>query len=431
MNWKHYIKTVGYCLLICIGLPLVVCTQDTDLVYVAQVEGPINALAMEYIIAAVEAAEEEQAQCLIIQLDTPGGLYNSTKEIVKNILNADVPVVMYVAPSGASAASAGVFITMAGHVAAMAPGTNIGAAHPVQAGGQDIDRDMREKVENDAVAYIQSIATTRNRNAEWAEKAVRESVSVKAEEALELNVIDLISLDLNELLSQLDGRTVTVGGNEVVLSTKDAQTVTFDMNLRDRILYALSDPNIAYILMMLGVMGLYFELMNPGAIFPGVIGAICLIIGMYSLQTLPVNYAGLLLIILSVGLFFLEIKVPSYGLLSVGGLTCLVIGSLMLFESPAPYLSLSLHVLVVTVLLAAGFFIIVASLAVRAQISKPASGSEGLVGLKGVARSSIDPRGKVFVHGELWNAYSDEKIEKGEDVEVIATEGLKVKVKKL
>jgi membrane-bound serine protease (ClpP class) len=430
MKLKSYTKIVGFIIPVIFLLPFIVSSQGKT-VYVAKVEGAVNPVSAEFIVDSIEAAELEGAECVIIQLDTPGGLDTSMRLIVKRMLNASIPVVVYVAPSGARAGSAGVMITMAAHVAAMAPGTNIGAAHPVPMGEQKISREMSEKIENDAVAYIQGIATQRNRNAEWAEKAVRESVSVKAEEALELNVIDLVSPDLEDLLNSLDGRTVEVQGTDVTLATKDAQTKAINMNLRDRILYTLSDPNIAYILMMLGVAGIYFELMHPGAIFPGVIGAICLILGFYSLQTLPVNYAGLLLIVLAVGLFILEIKVTSYGLLSVGGLTCLVLGSLMLFDSPAPYLRLSLNVLVVTVLLVAGFFILVAGLVARAQLRKPASGSEGLVGMKGVAKTALSPQGKVFVHGEFWDAYSDEDIREGEGIEVVAMEGLKAKVKRV
>ncbi|MFH0811925.1 MAG: nodulation protein NfeD, partial [Pseudomonadota bacterium] len=307
-----------------------------------KIEGVINPVAAEFITNGIRTAEEEAAHCLIIQLDTPGGLDTSMRQIVKNILNAEVPVIVYVAPAGARAASAGVMITMAAHVAAMAPATNIGAAHPVPLGEGKMSREMAEKVENDAVAYIQSIATKRNRNVEWAEKAVRESVSIKANEALELKVIDLISPDVDDLLHQLDGREVEVNGKKVVLATKGAELREREMNLRDKILDTLSNPNIAYILMMLGLAGFYFELAHPGALFPGIVGAICLILAFYSFQTLPVNYAGILLIILGIGFFLAEIKVASYGLLSIGGTISLLFGSLMLFDSTGPYGGLSL-----------------------------------------------------------------------------------------
>lgn len=396
-----------------------------------KIEGVINPVAAEFITNGIRTAEEEAAHCLIIQLDTPGGLDTSMRQIVKNILNAEVPVIVYVAPAGARAASAGVMITMAAHVAAMAPGTNIGAAHPVALGEGKMGREMAEKVENDAVAYIQSIATKRNRNVEWAEKAVRESVSIRANEALELKVIDLISPDVDDLLHQLDGREVEVNGKKVVLATKGAELREREMNLRDKILDTLSNPNIAYILMMLGLAGFYFELAHPGALFPGILGAICLILAFYSFQTLPVNYAGILLIILGIGFFLAEIKVASYGLLSIGGTISLLFGSLMLFDSTGPYGGLSLtRVILPTVIITAAFFIVVASLAFRAYLRKPATGSEGLIGMTGVAISRVAPQGKVFVHGEYWNAFSKEVIEAGEAVEVIKLVGLKVEVKK-
>lgn len=396
-----------------------------------KIEGVINPVAAEFITNGIRTAEEEAAHCLIIQLDTPGGLDTSMRQIVKNILNAEVPVIVYVAPAGARAASAGVMITMAAHVAAMAPGTNIGAAHPVALGEGKMGREMAEKVENDAVAYIQSIATKRNRNVEWAEKAVRESVSIKAKEALELNVIDLMCPTVKDLLNQLDGREVEVNDKKVVLATKGAELREREMNLRDKILDTLSNPNIAYILMMLGLAGFYFELAHPGALFPGILGAICLILAFYSFQTLPVNYAGILLIILGIGFFLAEIKVASYGLLSIGGTISLLFGSLMLFDSTGPYGGLSLtRVILPTVIITAAFFIVVASLAFRAYLRKPATGSEGLIGMTGVAISRVAPQGKVFVHGEYWNAFSEEVIEAGEAVEVIKLVGLKVKVKK-
>ena len=396
-----------------------------------KVEGIINPVAAEFITDSIRRTEVESAQCLIIQLDTPGGLDTAMRQIVKNILNAEVPIVVYVGPAGARAASAGVIITMAAHVAAMAPGTNIGAAHPVAMGGGKMSREMSEKVENDAVAYIQGIATKRNRNVEWAEKAVRESVSIDAREALKINVIDIVSANLDDLLDQLDGRNVEVNGKKIVLSTKMAQVRELKMTLRDKILDTVSNPNIAYVLMMIGMAGLYFELAHPGVIFPGMIGAICLILAFYSFHTLPVNYAGILLIILGLGLFIAEVKVTSYGLLSIGGTISLLLGSLMLFDSPAPFLRVAPKVLITTVTITASFFILVATLAFRAYMRKPASGSEGLIGMVGVAVSRIAPRGKVFVHGEYWNAYSKEVIEEGEEVEVIEVEGLKVKVKKI
>jgi membrane-bound serine protease (ClpP class) len=421
---------VIFFLFLIFSLPLIA-FSTTSTINLIKVEGIINPVAAEFITASIRTAESESAQCLIIQLDTPGGLDTAMRQILKSILNSEIPIVVYVGPAGARAASAGVLITMAAHVAAMAPGTNIGAAHPVAMGGGKMSREMSEKVENDAVAYIQSIATKRNRNVEWAEKAVRESVSIKAKEALEINVIDLVSPRLEDLLNQLDGREVEVDGKKIVLSTKAAEVRESKMSLREKILDALSNPNIAYILMMLGLAGLYFELSHPGVIFPGVIGAICLILAFYSFHTLSVNYAGFLLIFLAIVLFIAEIKVTSYGLLSIGGTISLLLGSLMLFESSAPYLRVSMTVLISTVMITAGFFILIATLAFRAYMRKPASGSEGLIGMEGVAVSRIAPRGKVFVHGEYWNAYSEEVIEDGDEIEVIEMKRLKVKVRKI
>jgi len=429
MIWKICTRALLLLFVQCAFLLGTVSANDRT-IYLTKVEGAINPVSSAFIVNSIEAAEAAGAQCVIIQLDTPGGLDASMRDVVKRMLNTPVPMVVYVAPSGARAASAGVMITMAAHKAAMAPGTNIGAAHPVSLGGEKMDETMVKKVENDAVAYIQGIAARRNRNVQWAEKAVRESASVDAQTALKLKVIDYVSASLPELLGQLDGQAIEIDGEKRVLFTKDAPVKEITMGLRERILFTLSDPNIAYLLLMAGIAGIYFELMSPGAIFPGVIGAICLILGFFSLQTLPINYAGLLLIILAVGLFILEIKVASYGLLSVAGIISLVIGSLMLFESEAPYLRLSLSVLIGTVAVATGFFMIVAGMALRAHLRKPASGIEGMLGLHGTAKSRIDPEGKVFVHGEYWDAWSDEVIESGEPVTVIGMQGLRLKVRK-
>jgi len=339
--------------------------------------------------------------------------------------------VVYVAPSGARAASAGVFITLAADVAAMAPGTNIGAAHPVAVGGGKMDRTMADKVVNDAVAYIQSIAEKKGRNVKWAAQAVRESVSIPEKEALKIKVVDLIAKDLKDLLEKIDGLTVEKPRGKIKLATKGLQTNVLEMGFRQRFLAVLSNPNIAYILMMIGMAGLYFELSNPGAIFPGVIGGICLILAFFAFRTLPVNYAGVLLILLGVFLFIAEIKVASYGLLTVGGLVSLTLGSIMLFESPIPALRASLTVIIPTVLFTAAFFSFAVTMAVKAQLAKPATGAEGLVGEIGVAQTRLSPEGKVFIHGEFWNAYADEVIEEREKIRVLKTEGLNLKVEKL
>jgi membrane-bound serine protease (ClpP class) len=312
----------------------------------------------------------------------------------------------------------------------MAPGTNIGAAHPVALGGGKMDDEMAAKVENDAAAYVESIATKRNRNKEWAIKAVRESVSITEKEALKINVIDLIASDLNDLLAQIDGREIKTAAGVKKLATKNIAFNHIEMGTRERILDTLSNPNIAYILMMVGLLGIYFELSNPGAIFPGVIGGISLILAFFSFQTLPINYAGVLLIIMALVLFILEIKVASFGMLSVGGIISLTLGSLMLFDSPVPFLRVSFDVIIPVVTVTSACFILVVYLAIKAHRRKPTTGREGLVGEKGIAKSKIDPQGKVFVHGEYWDAVSDETISEGTKVKVTEVKDNEIKVKK-
>jgi membrane-bound serine protease (ClpP class) len=397
-------------------------------VYVAKVSGTINPGLAEYLIRSMETASTEGAGCFVIQLDTPGGLALSMRSIVMAMLSSQIPIVVYVSPSGARAASAGVMITMAADIAAMAPGTNIGAAHPVNLGQKKMDKTMAEKVVNDMVAYIKTIAEKKGRNTEWAEKAVRESVSVTEKEALELNVIDLIAEDLDDLLEKIDGRELKGKGT---IHTKGVKRVSLAESLRDKILKTLSDPNIAYILMMIGLAGLYFELSHPGAIFPGVIGAMSLILAFFAFQTLPVNYAGILLIALALVLFILEMKVTSYGLLSIGGIICFFLGSLMLFESTGPAMRLSWRVLIPTVVMVSGFFVAVAGLVFRSQISKPKTGQRGLVGDMGIAKSRLEPQGKVFVHGELWNAVAGENIEAGARVRVVGVDRLLLTVEEV
>ncbi len=400
-------------------------------VVVVEIESVINPIIAEFIQNCIEKSSDDEAECLIIKLDTPGGLDLSMRSIIKAIEGSKVPIVVYVAPSGARAASAGTLITLASHIAAMAPGTNIGAAHPVSMGGQKMDEEMVKKVENDAAAYIRSLANKHNRNADWAEKAVRESVSITAREAKELKVIEIIAPDLPELLKSIHGRKVAIRGEEQELNTKEAEVITIEMGMRHRILNTISDPNIAYILMMIGMWGLFFELSNPGVIFPGVIGGISLILAFVAFQTLPINYAGILLIILGMIFFIAEIKVTSFGLLTIGGIISLLLGSLMLFESPLPYLRVSWNVLILSVLLTAGFFIFAITLSLRAYLIKPATGAEGLVGEKGVAKTRIDLEGKIFIHGEFWNATSEEVVEAGEKVKVVGVENLLLRVTKL
>jgi len=400
-------------------------------VNILKINDAITPAIADFIKRGIEQSVKDKAECLIIQMDTPGGLDLSMRDIIKEMMNADIPIVVYVAPSGARAASAGVFITLASDIAAMAPGTNIGAAHPVAVGGGKMDRTMAEKVVNDAVAYIESIAEKKGRNVKWAAKAVRESVSITETEALKIKIIDLIAKDVDDLLAKIDGKTIEKSRRTLKLATKGLKTNRVEMGFRESFLATLSNPNIAYILMMIGLAGLYFELSNPGAVFPGVIGGICLILAFFAFRTLPVNYAGVLLILLGVFLFIAEIKITSYGLLSVGGVISLALGSIMLFDSPLPFLRASLTVIIPTVLVAAGFFIFAVTMTVKAHRAKPATGKEGLLGEVGKASTRIDPEGKVFVHGEFWNAYADGIIEEGQKVRVVKAEGLWVKVEKL
>lgn len=394
-------------------------------IYIVEVADAISPGVAEFINSSIAKAEKEEAACVIIELDTPGGLAESMRIIIQSILGSKVPVVVYVSPPGARAASAGVMITMAADVAAMAPGTNIGAAHPVGAGGQEIGGKMSEKVINDMVAHAKSVAEKRGRNQKWVEQAIRESVSVTETEALKENIIDLIAKDTDDLIRQLDGRDILGKG---VLQLADAPKVIVKPSMRTKILKTISDPNIAYILLMIGLAGLYFELSHPGAIFPGVIGGISLVLAFFALQTLPVNYAGILLIILAIIFFIMEMKISSYGLLSVAGFISLLLGSLMLFKGTGPDMKLSLTVLLPTIILISGFFAFVAGLVFRAQISKPRTGTKGLVGEIGVVKKALTPEGKVFVHGELWNAKARKEIAEDVKVRVVNVENLILEV---
>ena len=397
-------------------------------IYIVKVADAISPGIAEFIKNSIEEAEEAEAACIIIELDTPGGLAESMRLIIQDILGSKVPVVVYVSPAGARAASAGVMITMAADIAAMAPSTNIGAAHPVGAGGKDISGKMSQKVINDMVAHAKSVAEERGRNKKWVEQAIRESVSVTETEALKENIIDLIAKDTDDLIQQLNGRDIKGKG---VISLDKAEKVIVKPSLRTKILKTISNPNIAYILLMIGFAGLYFELSHPGAIFPGVIGGIALVLAFFALQTLPVNYAGVLLIILAIIFFIMEMKISSYGLLSVAGIVSLLLGSLMMFKDTGPDMRLSLKVLLPTMILISGFFVFVAGLVFRAQMAKPRTGSKGLVGEIGVVKKALTPEGKVFVHGELWNAKAETAIDEGAKVRVVNVVNLLLEVEPL
>ena len=399
-----------------------------------QIDGDINPLSAKFIIDNIERAAEEEYEALLIQMDTPGGLLSATQDIVKAILEAEKPVIMYIAPSSAGAVSAGVFITMACHVAAMDEGTNIGAAHPVGIGGQqDTSKVMSEKVENYTVAWARGIAEKRGRNADWAEDAVRKSVSIGEKEAVELNVVDFIAPTQDSLLALIHGREVELAdGDKTILKTENVRIVEREMNWRHRILYRISNPTVAYILLMLGIYGLFFELSNPGSIIPGVVGGIFIILAFMALQTLPVRSAGILLILFALVLFILEIKVTSYGILSIGGVVAMFLGSIMLFEeAPGFPFRVDWRIALTVALLSAGFFVFALGMALKIRFTQPTTGPEGLVGKVGIASSAISPQGTIRLGAEIWKAGSDEKIKKGERVRILEVDGLELKVEKL
>src|SRR5438309_5108516 len=351
------------------------------------IEGVISPVTLRLVGLALDRAQSERAQALIIQLDTPGGLERSMRSIVQRMLNAEVPVIIFVAPTGARAASAGVFITVAAHIAAMAPATNIGAASPVMIGGGNADKTMMKKIENDAAAFIRTIALERGRNADWAEKAVRQAVSITEREAVKLKVVDLVADSLPDLLDKIDGRTVKTVKGPVTLATRSAVVKPIDIGFRDRVLNVITDPNVAYILMMLGMLGLFFELSNPGVVLPGVIGGISLILAFFAFQSLPINYAGLLLILFGIVLLVAEIKVVSHGVLAVGGMVAMALGSIMLFDSPEVGFRVSGWVIAPTAGATAGLFLFVAAAGVRALGRPPTTGAAGMIGQHAVVRA--------------------------------------------
>jgi membrane-bound serine protease (ClpP class) len=394
------------------------------------IEGVISPVTLRLVGIAIDRAQAERAQALVIQLDTPGGLERSMRAIVQRMMNAEVPVIVYVAPTGARAASAGVFITMAAHVAAMAPATNIGAASPVALGG-GADKTMMKKIENDAAAFIRTIAFERGRNADWAEKAVRQAVAITEREAVKLKVIDLVADSVPDLLDKVDGRTIKLSKGTTTLATKGAPVRPIEIGFRDRFLNVITDPNVAYVLMMLGMLGLFFELSNPGVILPGVIGGISLILAFFAFQSLPINYAGLLLILFGIVLLVAEIKIVSHGVLAIGGITSMALGSLMLFDSPEVGFRVSWWVIVPTVGATAGLFLFVVAVGVRALGRPPATGAEGLIGKTGSVRVRLAPEGQVLVSGEIWRAVAEgEPVEIGGQVRIVAVDGLTLKVTK-
>ncbi len=422
-----------------LGLALLI--QNTaaigERVYLLEVDGPITPVMADYVARGIDEAARNGAEAVVIRLDTPGGLSSAMDDIVQDILQSPVPVIVYVAPEGARAASAGVFITYAAHIAAMAPATNIGSASPVLIGqdGQPTETDdtMQRKVVNDAVAKIRSLAERHGRNADWAEQAVREAVNITAEQAAALGVVDLVAPSLDALLDAVDGRTVTTSAGEVTLRTRDAEVVPVDMTVLERFFQILSDPNIAYILLSLGMLGLFFELANPGSILPGVLGGILLLLGLYALGTLDVNWTGVLLMAFAFLLFLIDLYVPTHGVLTLGGIVSFALGSLLLLQSPAsPAFQLSRAVIIAVTGTVAAVFLVLVYLVARAHARRPATGKEALIGARAIVRRALEPEGMVFVEGELWRARSlSGPIPAGQTVRVVGLEGLVLLVEPL
>ncbi|HCG76968.1 MAG: serine protease [bacterium (Candidatus Ratteibacteria) CG_4_10_14_3_um_filter_41_18] len=404
---------------------------ETKPVFLLPIKGVINPITSRQISEGITYASKKKANLLIIRLDTPGGLLVSTRVIVEEIMSADIPVAVYVAPSGAQCASAGTFIALASPILAMAPATNIGAAHPVMIIGR-MGKEMEEKVVNDAVSFIKGIAKKNHRNSRWAEDAVRKSLSVTEDEALKLGVIDLIAKDENELLSKLDGREVFILGKTIILRTKDRKIIPLRIRPGEKLLQSLSDPNIAYIFLILGIWGIIAEFSSPGIGFPGIVGAICLILSFFAFHSLPINIAGFLLIFLAITFFILEVKIVSYGLLTIGGIVSMILGSFMLIKPFSFILGISTPLIFGVSIFSAFLFLFVLFFAINAHRKKVTTGKEGLIGEIGEARTEFNPTGKLYVHGEYWNGrVLDDSIKKGEKVKVIKIDGRELLVKKV
>ena len=399
-----------------------------------KVDAPIHPVTSEYVVKSLEKADREGADLVVLTMNTPGGLDTSMRQIIEKIVNSKTPVAAFVGPSGSRAASAGFFIALACDVFAMAPGTSTGAAHPVGVSftGQSMDKTMEEKVTNDAASYIRTIAEKRGRNVRMAEDAVRKSSSYTEKEALDGGLIDLVAATEEEIVARLDGKTLKrFDGSERTLALLGKPVVDLPMSFRQRFLLTIANPNLAYILLMIGLLGLYFEFSHPGAILPGVLGGICLLLAVFAFQILPINYVGLGLIILAAILFILEVKVQSFGMLAVGGIAAMIIGSLMLIDSPIPELRPGLRFVLPVALGVSLIVIFLLTLVFRAHARRSFSGREGMIGETGTARTDLAPSGKVFVHGELWEAEAEEHVRAGEKVKVIEVlEGLKIKVGK-
>lgn len=430
---KRILRLTFFLLLLFLTATTIQAQATGPKVHVITVKGTINPVLVDYIGRGIAEAERDGAQLVVIRMDTPGGLDTAMRDIIQKIVNARVPVAVYVAPSGARAASAGVYITLSAHVAAMSPNTAIGAATPVQMGSEGAQQtpdEMKRKIINDAVAYIRSLAESHERNAEWAERAVREGVSITEQDALRLNVIDLIAPDLSTLLNQLDGKQVKMlDGRLVSLQTRNATITAVPMRAIEKFLYAIADPNIAFLLLSLAALGITVEIFNPGLIFPGVIGAICGVLAFYALGQLPVNIAGVLLIVLAIIFFVAEALTATFGILLTGGIISLIIGGLILFQGASPVFRVNPWLIVATVIMLAGMFTFVLSRVVRAHRKRVTTGREELEGKVAVARTALDPEGLVFFKGERWDAVSEAgKIKPGEEVVITKIDGLKLYV---
>ncbi len=428
--------------------PAVSHADGTGTAVLLNIKGPIGPAVSDYVIRGIKKAEEDHASIIILQMDTPGGFDHSMRDIIKNILSSSIPVVSYVAPGGSRAASAGTYILYASHIAAMAPTTNLGAATPIQVGGlpgmpeedpspQEKENDtekplpadtLERKMVNDAAAYIKALAYRHGRNAEWAEQAVREAVSLTAKEALEINVIDLVAASHADLLLQLDGREVVMEtGRVVTLAVTGLVIEPFEPDWRTKILTVITDPNVAYILMLLGIYGLIYELANPGFILPGIVGTICLLLALYTFQILPINYAGLALIILGITFLIAEAFVPSFGALGIGGIVAFVVGSVILMDEEG--MRISLYLIGSTALVSAGFLLLLMSRIFTMRRKKVVTGAEEMIGITGEALEDFTEEGRVWVHGESWQAQSSAPVKKGQKIKVTAKEGLLLKIK--
>ena len=392
----------------------------------------ITPVAADYVKRIVEKAEEKNAKVIILELDTPGGLDQAMRSIIKTMMNTPIPFVVYVSPPGARAASAGAIITIAADIAAMAPSTNIGSASPVQMSGGDIEETMKKKVMNDMVAYVKAIAKEKGRNERLIAKMVTESINLPAEEALKKKVIDIIAVDLKDLINKIDGKKVKKGAYEITIKSKGEPVIYVKKGFRETFLSIFANPTLAYLLLIIGFYGIFFELYNPGSIIPGTIGAICLLLALYSLNAISVNWLGVLMIALGVLFFALEVITPTFGALAISGIIAMLFGSIILVSPESPYGDISLQVIIPVVIVSAIFFLAVAYLGYKAQRRKTSTGKEGMIGTVGIAKTDIDKKhGKVFVMGEIWDAYSETPIKEGEEVKVLDVEGLKLKVTKL